>query len=91
MRHTVDINSEALTDHWHDVMFTDSTGQKPDLTVVAFVGEDGALVVQIDTEFPAPDATQPSGYDRLRLNVNDATVFDRAVERGDDYGDDDLL
>lgn len=46
------------------------------ITVQAWVGIDGALVVQVDT---AAD----SG--RLRINVNDAPVFDQDTETGVNY------
>jgi hypothetical protein len=49
-----------------------------ELEVTTFFGTDGALVVQIDTH----------DVDRLRININDGTVYDRDIETDHDYGDD---
>lgn len=46
-----------------------------DVTISVFVGNDGTTVVQIDTD----------GDDRLRININDATIFDQGVETGLNY------
>ena len=53
-----------------------SSPQSPPVRVNVFIQEDGATVVQIDTE---------TGTDRLRVNVNDSTPFDRGVETGIRY------
>ncbi|WP_448812144.1 hypothetical protein [Agromyces bauzanensis] len=45
------------------------------VAVSVYVQTDGATVVQIDTH----------GDDRLRVNVNDSTVFDEGVETGARY------
>lgn len=53
-----------------------------DVEVAVWTGDDGATVIQIDT-------TGDSDADkRVRVNVNDGTVFDRDIESGFDHGDD---
>lgn len=59
-----------------DAFFT--RGDSRDVTVTAWLADDGALVVQIDTDWEAGD-------DRLRVNVNEAPVFDQGVESGINY------
>lgn len=49
-----------------------------ELEVTTFFGTDGALVVQIDTH----------DVDRLRININDGTVYDRDIETDHNHGDD---
>jgi hypothetical protein len=49
-----------------------------ELEITTFFGTDGALVVQVDTH----------DVDRLRININDGTVYDRDIETDHDYGDD---
>lgn len=63
-----------------DVTFTDPEGERPEVTVFVFAQADGATVIQIDT-------TQ-SSMPRIRVNVNDGTVYDRDTETDQNYGDD---
>lgn len=55
-----------------DILTAGLRAQASSVKVNVFVGDDGATVVQIDT----------NGDDRLRVNVNDSTVFDKGVESG---------
>ena len=49
-----------------------------DVEIAVFISDDGTTVVQIDTH----------GDDRLRINVNDSTAFDRGVETGQRFEED---
>ncbi len=64
----------------YSAVFRDADGHHDDITVVVFTGADGATVVQIDTDASGAD-------ERVRVNVNYGTVFDRRIESGTNYGD----
>ncbi|MFE6966926.1 hypothetical protein ACFVAJ_17580 [Agromyces sp. NPDC057679] len=49
--------------------------------ISTWISEDDAQVVQIDTNLPETNR-------RVRVYVNDGSVFDRDIETGIDYGDD---
>lgn len=72
-----DSDEENLNGASDDAFFIRTEDQRS-VTVTAWLAEDGALVVQIDTDWEAGD-------DRLRVNVNEAPVFDRGVESGINY------
>jgi hypothetical protein len=58
------------------------------VTVSTFAGDDGATVVQIDTEPTTPKRSEQSSRSgRVRVNVNDGTVFDADPEGFDPAGE----
>lgn len=69
-----DVRLEKAGDQvqFDDILTAGLREQASSVEVSAFVGDDGTTVVQIDTH----------GDDRLRVNVNDSTIFDKGVESG---------
>ena len=49
------------------------------VTASAWIGDDGALVIQLDTTERDP---------HVRVWLNDGSIFDQNVETNEDFGDD---
>jgi len=74
----IDVSDGSATDI---VTFVNAPAPEKSITVSMYEGDDGEIVIFLDTD---SDAVDP----RLRVYINDGSIFDRHVESDHDFGDD---